>query len=1033
MDEHFSSVAKLVGVVQVDISSLAFQDEVEARQITDAEVQDLISIFNKSSDGCEPSKPENQITALISPRELDYILQISQLTRDDLQRSLLSGEYPKLNTLNNKIYCLNGRRRIRAAAALADKYWWVIKLYTPQSDEHRKAFLREKAEEFSHQIPFSDGEVYRKVRYYQRQSREDLARDWRIRLTSSKQSCLSRLLGNKNLLRALDELLDFPGLWDGLELGNIKKHLALHCDEEVVRYLRHVYDTWNEITLGDPTIQQAVDIRTVQSLQLRAPSVSATDRDYITYEMDNKALFSTIVDSNLREYIKQALLQLHVVIPTIRSFHENLKYFEIGVRILKAHLLDRPIKTTMYETMYGQWSSPGNTLVEVREGEYQHVLVPERGPPMGFAFAYKQMFLSALRQFPSLSKYTPLQERGQDAIQGAVDPTYSLLFLARAQLLGFRTEKIVNGLENAPETVAAPYVEPISELNSDGEIIKRRWGRPFGNTYKQFKRQLFLPNLLEAQVEVGLNPSAMFVQQDFFNAFFDSTPEIIVTSTATVSVPPTQQSLATHDTIPPPIPISSARTPRETAVTPEPVALSRAEVPLAPEAQRHGIPREPSVLTEQSPEPLVSSEPLVSPEPVALPEQAARGTSISPGIGELLDRFSRTTMDLGYSGYEEVQSQTDMVGQGQNAETMEQRRSFIEVNSTTSEVSEITIQNDQPMSEIDMIADESDNDLLNDTENHGFSGTSPEIDTLEAEVSQDHRSFLIPEPLNSPISVAETEDSHLPESRSRGPSAAVVSQRLRSFLSPEPLGFLTSQANQPSEAWNSRDHRSFLTPGPLSLLPSAARAEDYRASETQSSTLGVLQSHRSFLIPESKSPPAEVSQNHRSFPVLGPDAILAAIPQNHQSFSIRNPPITGASQGPWLPESPMPQVVGNSRDHRSFLMPESRLADQTSGTATTPGPPSHHFEFIEYNGMRKLLKSTQDMDQYLQRRKGWIGMVIKQQTAKTMRFDQIVKHMINNGPSQDVAYALVKAPYAEQFRRNPIRGYGTNEDGDTSI
>jgi len=135
MDEYSSLVAEcLVGIVYIDISSLVFQDKVEARQINDAKVQKLINIFTTSSNGCKRDELGNRIPALISSRELDHILQISRLTRDDLQKSLLGGGYPKLNTLNNKIYCLHGRHRLRAAAAFLrnselDNYWWTIELY----------------------------------------------------------------------------------------------------------------------------------------------------------------------------------------------------------------------------------------------------------------------------------------------------------------------------------------------------------------------------------------------------------------------------------------------------------------------------------------------------------------------------------------------------------------------------------------------------------------------------------------------------------------------------------------------------------------------------------------------------------------------------------------------------------------------------------------------------------------------------------------------------------------------------------------
>jgi hypothetical protein len=136
MDDYSSSVAKcLVGIVRVDISCLAFRSDIEARQIDNTVVQNLVTVFTESSNGCERDKPDNQVSALISSRELDHMLENSQLTRNDLQRSLLGGGYPKLNTSNTKIYCLRGRHRLRAAAVFLrhcdpEDYWWAVKLYT---------------------------------------------------------------------------------------------------------------------------------------------------------------------------------------------------------------------------------------------------------------------------------------------------------------------------------------------------------------------------------------------------------------------------------------------------------------------------------------------------------------------------------------------------------------------------------------------------------------------------------------------------------------------------------------------------------------------------------------------------------------------------------------------------------------------------------------------------------------------------------------------------------------------------------------
>jgi hypothetical protein len=370
----------------------------------------------------------------------------------------------------------------------------------------------------SDEIKFSDGEIYRNIRYALQSARIDLVQGWMTQLTGGKQDDLDRLLKNNSLVKAFDMLLPFPGLWCGLELGNIRNHLALHCDEELLCYLRHIYSTWNQITLNNTAIQQAVDIQTVKTLELRAPSASIIDHYHIMREMDSGALFPNITERNVREFIKQALLRLEVIIPTIKSFHENLKYLEIGANILKTHLLDTGVRTTLYKTMCSMWSQPENVLVEFQEGVYRHATLREGELPVDVA--YKQVFISALRQFPSLSNDVPRWEPRHEAIKGTTDPAYHLLFLNRAQLLGFRTEKVLQGIMNAPEVVEAPDSEPCAGSHG-GEGKEWRSGRPFRGAYKQSRTQLFLPNLAEAaRVEVSLNPSVLFVQQDFVNAFF---------------------------------------------------------------------------------------------------------------------------------------------------------------------------------------------------------------------------------------------------------------------------------------------------------------------------------------------------------------------------------------------------------------------------------------------------------------------------------------------------------------------------------
>lgn len=69
---------------------------------------------------------------------------------------------------------------------------------------------------------------------------------------------------------------------EGLELGNVHKHLSLYCDARIIHFLdTYISSTWGQIIGNDPRIQQHVDNVTVRRLQFRAPAASRLDRRVI--------------------------------------------------------------------------------------------------------------------------------------------------------------------------------------------------------------------------------------------------------------------------------------------------------------------------------------------------------------------------------------------------------------------------------------------------------------------------------------------------------------------------------------------------------------------------------------------------------------------------------------------------------------------------------------------------------------------------------------------------------------------------------
>jgi hypothetical protein len=151
-----------------------------------------------------------------------------------------------------------------------------------------------------------------------------------------------------------------------------------------------------------------------------------------------------------------------------------------------------------------------------------------------FQVVYKQIFISALRHFPNLSTDILRRERGQEMLFGRVKPDFYQRFLRGAYLLGFRTQKIISGLNDSSYIGMAERISPLL-TPSLGECLKRRWGRPFSGAYKEFKCHLFLYRFSN-QVELGTNPPALFIQQDLISTFLRSIPDGVVITPLTITI-----------------------------------------------------------------------------------------------------------------------------------------------------------------------------------------------------------------------------------------------------------------------------------------------------------------------------------------------------------------------------------------------------------------------------------------------------------------------------------------------------------------
>lgn len=162
---------------------------------------------------------------------------------------------------------------------------------TPQPSVQIIEPLRAQIEQYYHQTPSSDGEVFTQLRRYKEAGLPEFAEEWRTRLSGPKKACLRVIQKRDGLLQKLDQLRVFPGLWKDFQLGNFQKYVALHCEEEMMHYLQHVYQTWATITVNEPSLQHAVDAETVRYLELRTPVIDRTDAAKIQELIMSGSLF----------------------------------------------------------------------------------------------------------------------------------------------------------------------------------------------------------------------------------------------------------------------------------------------------------------------------------------------------------------------------------------------------------------------------------------------------------------------------------------------------------------------------------------------------------------------------------------------------------------------------------------------------------------------------------------------------------------------------------------------------------------------
>ncbi|KAK0369618.1 hypothetical protein CLIM01_13019 [Colletotrichum limetticola] len=245
--------------------------------------------------------------------------------------------------------------------------------------------------------------------------------------------------------------------------------------------------------------------------------MSDIDRQLVEEAFDSNEIFSKAQNPQLRDQIRSRVLRFKGLVPSLKSYQENMKYISIGVTVVDDLMFPDSARTkswkrqqtdrrTFRDMLRQHWSPPRQNLVEVREG----VLAQCVGEPV-FDVAYKQVVLAAMRNFPHLSdQFKPRKDSTENRILQGTDPEVISVFYNRASMLGFNIPNC-----NLPQR--RPCIPVTSDVDTGVEIpLSQRWGVPYVGVLRAIRDVMFLPQLAEAQPP---RASVIFVQKDLIYSF----------------------------------------------------------------------------------------------------------------------------------------------------------------------------------------------------------------------------------------------------------------------------------------------------------------------------------------------------------------------------------------------------------------------------------------------------------------------------------------------------------------------------------
>ena len=585
---------KYQGTAKIELNRISCHPSA-ARQLDLKNVERLCEVLRK--DGCHRLDVQNHITAVVTRRHLKRARRAARVTAEALLTNP-PDKHPFLPFSSGEVQCLHGQHRLKAAEEVLapSERWWAVDIYldgwfsfssvhssmipfilsdlrTDISHDLRNTLIDEYANEKSP----SDGEVYRKIRQYQHEHNAPFQKRWWSRLSDNKAKRLRQLMSpdNVDICASFDALLPIPGLWSGMAIGSLHRVLALKCDEvslsplvsltlslltlqEITHYLQHVKRFWSTLVDDDRDKMTKIDIHTVETLQLRAPTASPADAKAVKGLILGGEVFSHFGETERSDIWERIVTReaCDGIIPSLHTFFRDVTYFEAcaqGVKQIAVLSKGQPTVRAAMKHVFMHDPTREACLVQTSEASFRG----QAGPSTDFfELAYRQFWLFVMRHYPEMAKKSTSKKVVAKA-SGKADEVVLYNMAALAQKIGFSSTRVTELLDCAPDrqiareallkarkpgsyryenatfdslvdrvvecfaTAVAHEASPSSELVvSRKQPLQCRCGPPREHSQLADRRLLFLDRMHSKEASEEKTVSSFYVRQCVYFAFF---------------------------------------------------------------------------------------------------------------------------------------------------------------------------------------------------------------------------------------------------------------------------------------------------------------------------------------------------------------------------------------------------------------------------------------------------------------------------------------------------------------------------------